>query len=591
MDSDLSKLFPSANHPSIKERIDYIETESDEIIRLYKGKIKENQFTDKDVIKLLKHLEDIYSELNEIVVFSSLSFAADMTKEENKQLDNKVKNLSALVRKKLSFFQIELGKLLQDKPSLLNNTSLKNYRCFLSLIKRRTPHLLSGDEESLIIEKDRFGVNEWEALRSKLFSLRKFEIEIKGEIKTVDFSYVSRLLQLPDRSMRTAAYKAIYKLQGQDELIFPSILSNICSDWVQISKKRQYKTALHSSLISNEVDEEIILNMEEVIKENIGIFHRYLQLKARILKIPKLGCQDLDAQITDVSPDLSWSKTTRMVREAYRRFDASYCFAVDDMLDKNHIDALPREGKLVGGFCTIWYKGKSAFIHQFFKGLFSNAYSLAHELGHATHFYLSSQKQTYFNARVPSVMAETAATFGELLLTDYLLNIEESQEKKLMILGMELDNSGLSIYDINTRYWFEKSMYETIEKGQILDANKIKSLWKKSRDIIYGDTIEWLEESDWEWISQPHYYFANYRYYNYPYAFGYLFTYALYQIYKSGKEEGFVNKFMEMLSAGGSKSPEELGKMMGVNIREKDFWKLGIKQFEKFVDELEKLVK
>ena len=195
-------------------------------------------------------------------------------------------------------------------------------------------------------------------------------------------------------------------------------------------------------------------------------------------------------------------------------------------------------------------------------------------------------EQTYFNIHPGYTVAETASTFGELLLVDLLLEKAKSKEEKLAILAHVLDDAGQAAFQVSARVWFEQDLYKAVEKGENLDGKTISKYWCVGRDKIYGDSVEWFEEMDWEWTMKPHYFIPNFRFYNYPYVYAQLFVYALYQAYKKeGKD--FVPKFKRLLAAGGSLSPEDLGDMVGLDISKQDFWEQGIKQYEAFVNEFE----
>ncbi|KKL28396.1 hypothetical protein LCGC14_2375550, partial [marine sediment metagenome] len=271
-------------------------------------------------------------------------------------------------------------------------------------------------------------------------------------------------------------------------------------------------------------------------------------------------------------------------------FDSEFVAYLNDMYNRNHIDASPRKGKKNGANCADWYKGRSAFILLTFTGEQNEIFTLIHELGHAIHDYLAIEAQTYHNIHPGYTVAEIASTFGELLLTDFLLEKAESNEEKMTILAQVLDDAGQAAFQVSARVWFEQDLYKAIERGENLDGRTISNYWCAGRDKIYGDSVEWFEEMNWEWTMKLHYYIPNFRFYNYPYVYAQLFVYAVYQTYK---KEGkvFVPKFKKLLAAGGSLSPEELGMIVGLDITKKDFWKLGIKQYEDFVNQLENLMK
>ena len=235
------------------------------------------------------------------------------------------------------------------------------------------------------------------------------------------------------------------------------------------------------------------------------------------------------------------------------------------MYKRNNIDASPRYGKQNGAFCSSWYKGKSAFMLQSFNGSLSNVYTLGHEMGHAIHAYFISRNQNILNSLTPMVVAETASTFGELLLTDLLLK-KASKDEKIAILCHVLDDAGQAAFQVSARKWFEQDLYDAIKSSEYLDYKTICNYWTKNRDRIYADAVEFEDEfMESEWTMKGHYYIPNFRFYNYPYVYAQLFVYALYQNYiDHGKE--IVPKFEELLAAGSSKSPKEIAEIFGLDV-------------------------
>jgi len=346
---------------------------------------------------------------------------------------------------------------------------------------------------------------------------------------------------------------------------------------------------MEASLITNDTDQQTIDNLFRAVEENVGTYQRYLRLKAKLMRLPKLGCHDILAPLPD-APDMKFTfeQAKDLVIRAYASFDEGYAFAVKDMFQRRHIDATPRYGKQHGAFCAGWYNGKTAYVLQSFNGRLNDLYTLAHELGHATHDYYCYRNQTILNSRVPMVVAETASIFGELLLTDLLLKEAKTDMEKKVVLCRILDGAGRVIFSVTSRAWFEQSIYEAIKRGEYLNHETICKYWVAVRDKAYGDTVEWFNEMLSEWSITPHYYMANFRFYNYPYVYAQLFVYALYQKYM---EEGkaFVPKMEKILSMGSSISPVEIGKIAGFDVTTKEFWQIGMKQYEHFLKELEKI--
>jgi len=587
---DLTELFDSAEDPTLKERVEWLHKTVDEIKQKYKGKINSSDFTEDQLLELLRDIEELMMNLSEYAQFAGLTFSANMTTIENQKLFNEMREITSEIEKKLAFVDIELGKLLLANESLIVSPVLKEYSHYLEKVKRRAPHMLSEAEEKIIIEKDKYGVSGWSQLQSQWLNTRFFEVEVLGEKKKLTYGEANGLLTHPDQKTRESAYRAIYGGLGKDEIIFSSALRNICADWVQVSKMRKYDSPMHQSLIVNDVDQETIDNLMKAIEKNTSLYQRYLKLKAKIMgQEAPLKNWDVVAPISTMVKEYNWEEARDLVIKAYQQFDEEYATATKEMFEKNHIDASPRFGKRNGAFCSGVYKKKNSYILQTFSKSLRDIYTLAHELGHATHNYYAFRNQTILNSRAPMVTAETASIFGELLLTDMLLKEIEDKEMKKEILARVLDGAGMAIFQVSARVFFEKDLYEAVERGEFLNGETIAKYWVKGRDKIYGDAMEWFDEMKWEWCMKPHYFMANFRFYNYPYVFAQLFVYSLYQKYlEEGKE--FIPKFKQLLSLGGSKSPKELGEIMGVDITKPEFWDLGMKQYEHFVNELEKLI-
>ena len=513
-----------------------------------------------------------------------------MTLPEVQALYDKVSKFEAQLGKQLAFFSLELGALVKAKPEMIQEPVLAGYRHMLERVQRRVAHQLREVEEQLIIEKDQFGVQAWEELQSKWLNTRIFDVTVLGEKKTLSYGEANGLLPHPDRATRESANRAIYGLLGKDGEIFASALRSICNDWVTVSQRRKYASPMESSLINNDTEQAIVDNLLHAIEENAGTYRRYLKLKAKLMNLPILGNHDIVAPLPD-APELKFTfeEAQSLVTRAYSRFDEEYATAVKEMFAKRRIDATPRFGKRNGAFCASWYRGKSAFILDNFNGTLNDVYTLAHELGHATHDYYMSRSQTLMNTAMPSTVAETASIFGELLLTDLLLSEAKSDEEQKAILCQVLDEAGMTTFQVTARVWFEQALYASIQKGEYLDYKTICSHWTAARDRIFGDAVTWFPEMEAEWTMKPHYYMANYRFYNYPYVYAQMFVYSLYERYL---EEGkaFVPKLEKALSAGSSVSPLEIGKIVGLNVADPNFWNGGLKVFERFIVDLEKIV-
>jgi oligoendopeptidase F len=585
---NLTELFFSITDPKIDQAIVEATALADQFEKKYRGKI--TSLSAEGLLQCLLDVEAFESKFSDIALFSSLSFAADMTQPQAQALNDKVDKLSATIGKQLTFYSLELGALVKSRPQIINELTLANYKHSLERVHRRVKHQLSEVEEQIIIEKDQFGVNAWEELQSKWLNTRLFDVVVLGEKKTLSYGEANGLLSHSDRATRESANRSIYGLLGKDGEVFSAALRSICNDWVTVSKRRKYASPMDSSLINNDTQEVIIGNLLKTIEEGAASYRRYLKLKTKLMALPVLGNHDIMAPLDEsIELKVTFQQAQDLVIQAYTRFDPQYASAVKEIFEKRHINATPRFGKRNGAFCAGYYNGKSAYILQSFNGTLTDVFTLAHELGHATHDWYASRSQTLLNMNVPSTVAETASIFGELLLTDQLLYNAKSDAERKALLCLVLDEAGMTAFQVTARVWFEQALYASIEKGEYLDYKTICSHWTKSRDRIFGDAVTWFPEMEAEWTMKPHYYMANYRFYNYPYVYAQMFVYALYQRYL---EEGkvFVPKLVKVLSAGGSMSPLEIGEIVGLNVAAPEFWKGGLKVFERFIGDLEKII-
>jgi len=587
---DLTEIFSGSDDPKITATMNNLLKKADGFINYYKGKIIIPDFNSQKLLELFKKQEQFQADLAELNLYTNRLYSGNMTIPESEALKNRVEDFGTKISKDLAFLELDTAKFVNDNPDLVNDPILSNYKHILETIQRAFPHYLSEVEEQLILEKDQYGVRAWSNLQSKWLNTRKIVVNVEGKEKELSYGEANALLTHPDRNTRISANKSIYGLLGKEEYVFSSALRSVCGDWVKNSQRRKYDTPMHNSLIVNDTNQEIIDNLMKAIEEGVEVYRTYLSLKTKILDLPKLNCADVRAPLP-IAPHkkYSWEEANQLAIQTYEKFDPEFAKIVKDMFTRNHIDASPRKGKRNGANCASWYKGKSAYILMTYTGELNEIFTLIHELGHAIHGYLAIADQTYFNIHPGYTVAETASTFGELLMTDLLLEKADTDEEKMAILAHVLDDAGQAAFQVSARVWFEQDLYKAIESGENLDGKTISKYWCAGRDKIYGDSVEWFDEMDWEWTMKPHYFIPNFRFYNYPYVYAQLFVYALYKTYKQeGKE--FVPKFKKILAAGGSLSSEDLGKIVGLDVTKKDFWKLGIKQYEDFVNQLEKLM-
>jgi len=582
---DLSQLVENTEPTSIQKKLESMVTEAEKARDVYHGKI--GSLDAKGLLELLEMKDTYILKFEGVIMYCRLMYSADSIDDVAKQLNDAARRAYMKVGQALAFIDIELGKVLAENRSLITDPVLAEYKHYLERIVRRVPHMLSETEERLVIMKDKNGINAWGMLQSDWLSTRTFDIEIEGETKTLPYGKIIGLYQSPDRDLRKRSNQTVYENLGKDEIVWSSAIRAVCEDHLRMCELRKYPTPMTQSLIANDVDQQTIDSLVRTIEKNVGLYQRYLGLKAKLMDLDKLANYDMVAPLPN-APDMDydWKEARKEVVSAYIGFDEEMGGWVDEMFERRHIDGEIRKGKSSGAFCASWLAGKSAYILQSFNQRVGDVYTQAHELGHAIHAYLGSRAQKPSNYEIGSCIAETGSIFGELLLTERLLSKAKTKEEKQAILANILDEFGMAAFQVSARVFFEQSMYDTIKRGEFLDGEAVAKLWVAARDKIYGDSVNWLDVMKWEWTMKPHYYIANYRFYNYPYVFAQLFVFALYQLYKE-QGESFIPKLKRLLAAGSSKSPHELGAELGFDITDETFWEKGMKQAEKFIDILE----
>jgi oligoendopeptidase F len=582
---DLSQLVEKADPIFIQKQLQLMVEEADRMREAYHGKIE--NLDAKGLLQFLE-LRDAYTlKFDGVRLYCGLMYSADSTDKVAKQLNDAFRASMSKVGQALAFTLIELGRLLAKNQSLVSDPVLAEYKHHLEKILRRMPHMLSEAEERLTILKDKNGISSWQKLQSDWLSTRTFNIEVDGKVKTLPYGEVIGFYQNADRDLRKRAYQIVHENLGKDDIIWASAIRAVCEDHQQMCKLRKFPSWMTQSFISNDVDQETIDSLLNTVKENVELHQRYLRLKAKLMGLEKLANYDLNAPLPNTpGRKYKWSQSRKQVVDAYVGFDPEMGGWVAEMFEKRHIDGKVRKGKTSGAFCSSWLTGKTAYVLQSFNGNVSDMYTQAHELGHAIHAYLGASMQKPSNFETGSCLAETGSVFGELLLTEQLLSNAKTKEEKRAILASVLDRFFVVVFQVSARAFFEQSIYDATSRGEVLDGEAVARMWTSSRDMLYGDSVDWLDEMRWAWAVTPHYFIANYRFYNYPYVYAQLFVYALYQLYKE-QGESFVPKLKKLLAARGSKSPRELAAELGLDITERIFWQKGMKQAEQFINALE----
>lgn len=582
---DLSQLVDFDDSGYIEEQLTALVKAAEEFSGRHRGKIE--SYNAKQLLDMLEDKDREELQYEGVLIYARRMYDADMNNDVAKRLADKARIAYMSQQQAYAFAPLEIGELLSRNPEIINDPTLSEYKHYLEKIRRSVPYMLSEAEEKMIIAKDKNGVRAWSQLQGDWLATRTYQLEIDGEIKTLPYGDIIQYYQHPDREVRRRVHEVVYSNLGNDHILWSAALRSICSDHLQMVKMRKWESPMTQSYLVNDVDDETIRALMNTIEKNRGVYQDYLRLKAKVLGLKKLGNWDIMAPLNDApGKKYTWEESQKLVVDAYTEFDEEVGAWIQEMFSRRHIDAEVRNGKRSGAYCDTWHSGKSAYILQSFNGIISDVFTQAHELGHAMHAYLGTRAQKPSNCEISYCVAETGSIFGELLITDKLIGQAKTKEERRSILATVCDEFGDTAFQVATRIWFETGIYETIEKGKYLDGDLISKLWVEARDMMYGDSVEWLDEMRWWWTFKLHFYIPDLRYYNYPYVYAQLFVYAMYRLYKEqGKQ--FIPKLKALLAAGSSKSPRDLAAEIGFDITTEEFWQKGIDQFKEFVKQFE----
>jgi oligoendopeptidase F len=588
MSWDLSPIVEGASAEQIRRNLDDVVTETQDFGEKYFDKIASMDAV--AVADMLKAYEALEVKAKDTVQYCRLRFSADSTDKEAAQLQDWSMRASSRREGILGTLDVRLGKLMLSNPEIIDDDAVGGYRHFLERLKTQAPHLLSEEEEKMVVAKDVNGIQLISQLRGSWVSEKSFDIEIKGERKTVPFSTLAALRMDPDRKTREMASEATYKSFHQDKLLHGYALRAICADHMSMSEKRGLATPMAKSLLDQDVTQETINTLLSTIESTSNRYQEFLKLKAEVLGIDKLAGYDLVAPFTDKPVwRFNWEQAKQITIDSFDAFDSEMGGLVKDMFANNRVDAATRVGKTYGAFCSYWAGAKSSFVLTTYNETINDLYTLAHELGHSVQGHYTMNAHTLLNYRTSSCMSEMGSIWGELLLTEKILSMSETMEQKFEILSSVLSNFFYTTYYVAMRALFEQSVYDSISDGKLIDADRACDLWSAARDRIVGDSVDWSEYMEYEWARIPHHFMPNYRFYNYSYSFAQMLVFALYESFKEKGNE-FKAPFKKLLSRGNSMSPQESLAEFGYDITKSSFWELGAKQADRFLEEMKNLI-
>lgn len=449
--------------------------------------------------------------------------------------------------------------------------NLKDYEFYFAEAKKQYKHLLSDELEDVIAKFSISGGDGWEQLFEAMTS--GVEGEFKGE--KVTLSEIRNMAYDADATVRKEAYETELKMYDTIKEPIAFALNNIKQQVLTETSLRGFESPLAQTLEASRMSRKTLDALLEAIREYLPQFRAYLKHKAALLGHENgLPFYDLFAPIGESSRRFTIEESKEFLLENFKGFSEDLAEMTEEAYENNYIDFLPRKGKVGGAFCSNLPFIKQSRILTNFSGSLSDVVTIAHELGHAYHG-LHIENHRVLNQEYSMPVAETASTFNENIVMNTVIN-EASDAEKVALLESQLQDTTQIIVDIYSRYLFEASVFENREKS-FMFSKDLEQLMLDAQKEAYGDGLDPDAMHPYMWACKPHYYSSGLSFYNFPYAFGGLFSKGLYAIYQE-QPEGFVEKYQELLRATTVTSAEDTAKVLGVDVEDSAFWKKALAQ-------------
>ena len=449
--------------------------------------------------------------------------------------------------------------------------NLKDYEFYFAEAKQQYKHLLSDELEDVIAKFSISGGDGWEQLFEAMTS--GVEGEFKGE--KVTLSEIRNMSYDADAAVRKEAYETELKMYDTIKEPIAFALNNIKQQVLTETSLRGFESPLAQTLEASRMSRQTLDALLEAIREYLPQFRAYLKHKASLLGHENgLPFYDLFAPIGESSRRFTIEESKEFLLENFKGFSEDLAQMTKEAYENNYIDFLPRKGKVGGAFCSNLPFIKQSRILTNFSGSLSDVVTIAHELGHAYHG-LHIENHRVLNQEYSMPVAETASTFNENIVMNTVIS-EASDAEKVALLESQLQDTTQIIVDIYSRYLFEASVFENREKS-FMFSKDLEQLMLDAQKEAYGDGLDPDAMHPYMWACKPHYYSSGLSFYNFPYAFGGLFSKGLYAIYQE-QPEGFVEKYQELLRATTVTSAEDTAKVLGVDVTDSAFWKKALAQ-------------
>jgi oligoendopeptidase F len=575
---DLEPLLDGEGEGGVERRLDDALARAGAFAERYAGKLGE--LDGAGLVEAMAELAVIYELVGRAGNYAALRFSTDTAAPANGALLQQVQERETQIGTTLLFFELEWAALSDERvEQLLAGDGLDFCSHHLRNARRYREHLLSEPEEKILAEKALTGASAWSRLFEELTSA--IEVELPDEKLALDVA-LSRLA-LADREVRRTTAEAVTAALEPGLRTRAFLFNTLLADKATDDRLRRYPHWLAARNLSNEASDESVRALIEAVRGRYEIARRWYRLKARLLGVERLADYDRMAAVTADEVTFSFAQGREIVLDCYTSFSPELGALAQRFFDERRIDAPVRPAKRGGAFCAAAVPSVFPYVLLNYTARRRDVLTLAHELGHGVHFALAA-RQGIFHQQTPLTLAETASVFAETVVFGRLLEEDSTPASRLALLAGNLEDTIATVFRQVAMNRFEDLVHTARREQGELSVQRFGELWAESQSELLGDSVALTDGYRSWWSYVPH--FIGSPGYVYAYAYGQLLALSVYERYEQQGSE-LVPRYLEMLAAGGSRSPEELGQIVGVDLADPGFWDAGLDLVERQLQEAE----
>ncbi len=550
-----------------------------ELLQPYRGRLA--SLSAGELAQFWRQVEDASVPLALAGSYAQLRFSTDTADPANGALMMAMHERATAIGTTLVWVELEWAALDDAvADAVLTDPALARWKHHLGVVRAQRPHMLTEAEEKILAEKSLSGSSAW----SRLFDELMAGVRVNLPTGEISFEEAASRMQSSDRAVRAEAASGITEALAPGLRTRAYIYNTLLADKATDDRLRTYDSWISSRNLANQASDQSIRALIDAVVARYDIVHRWYRLKASMLGLDRLAIYDRNASLStgDADETVPWAEAKAIVLDAYASYSPTLAAGAARFFDEQWIDAPIRPSKQGGAFCAPMTPGLHPYVLLNYTGTRRDVLTLAHELGHGLHFLLAKD-QSLFEHVTPLTLAETASVFGEAVTFGRLLDAETDPRRRMSLLAGTVDDSIATVFRQVSMWRFEDLAHTARRTEGELSVDRINELWITSQNELFGDTVDTSGYDSW-WSYIPH--FIHVPGYVYAYAYGQLLAMSVYQRSLDGGPE-FADKYLAMLAAGGSRSPEELCAMVDCDLNDPSFWNAGLDLVERRLTEAE----